>query len=400
MADPLPRLAFPGMRRGRHPSDTWRLIQPFLRQAGITRVAQVAGLDVMPIPVVMVTRPLSASLSVTQGKGLSLEAAKVSGVMEAVEHYHAETCGGEIRLARARDLDGTSVDASRLAGRLPAYDPHRLILWQAGKGAVSGRPVWIPFDAVHLDLRIDGAAASACFIPSSNGLASGNDSNEATVHALCEVIERHLVAEFYERPVEDQEGRRVLNASIIDPDCRALMDLLARAGLEVTVWDLSTELEVPVFFCELLGERDEFRRVLAARGFGCHTDKGVALSRAIAEAAQSRVTTIAGSRDDMTPQSEQESILRDRLTRHQWHLRAGVRPSRLFRAIATHAFQSFADEIEFLSRRLEAAGFGEPVVVDLSKPGWPIAVVRVVVAGARFDPTEGRRGLGVSEGRA
>ena len=31
-----------------------------------------------------------ASLAVSQGKGLTLEAAKASGVMEAVELYHAE----------------------------------------------------------------------------------------------------------------------------------------------------------------------------------------------------------------------------------------------------------------------------------------------------------------------
>src|ERR1019366_4174255 len=42
------------------------------------------------IPVVMVCRPNSRSVAVSQGKGLTLAAAKASGVMESVEGYHAE----------------------------------------------------------------------------------------------------------------------------------------------------------------------------------------------------------------------------------------------------------------------------------------------------------------------
>ena len=57
---------------------------------GITRIANVTGLDTIGIPVVMVCRPNSRSVSVSQGKGLTLAAAKASGVMESVEGYHAE----------------------------------------------------------------------------------------------------------------------------------------------------------------------------------------------------------------------------------------------------------------------------------------------------------------------
>jgi len=85
----LPRIEQEGAFRGRNAAETLDLLQPFLRRAGITRVAVVHGLDVVPIPVVMVTRPLSSSLSVTQGKGVTLEQAKVSGIMEAIEHFHA-----------------------------------------------------------------------------------------------------------------------------------------------------------------------------------------------------------------------------------------------------------------------------------------------------------------------
>ena len=58
---------------------------------GITRIANITGLDRLGIPVVMVCRPNSRSIAVSQGKGLTLDAAKASGLMESVETFHAES---------------------------------------------------------------------------------------------------------------------------------------------------------------------------------------------------------------------------------------------------------------------------------------------------------------------
>lgn len=66
---------------------------------GITRVADVTGLDRIGIPVVMVCRPNARSLAVSQGKGIDIEAATVSGLMESVELYHAEHIEGGPEIA-------------------------------------------------------------------------------------------------------------------------------------------------------------------------------------------------------------------------------------------------------------------------------------------------------------
>ena len=57
---------------------------------GITRVANITGLDRIGIPVWICVRPLGRSLSVAQGKGLTSELAEVSAVMESIECHHAE----------------------------------------------------------------------------------------------------------------------------------------------------------------------------------------------------------------------------------------------------------------------------------------------------------------------
>ncbi len=62
-------------RRGTHrvssPDETRERIWPWLKPFGITRVANVTGLDCIGIPVVAVYRPNSRSLSVAQGKGVN-----------------------------------------------------------------------------------------------------------------------------------------------------------------------------------------------------------------------------------------------------------------------------------------------------------------------------------------
>src|SRR5258706_3900116 len=72
------------------PEDTITRLNPYLPLMGITRVANVTGLDRIGIPVVMACRPNSRSVAVSQGKGVNLWAAKASAVMETIEGYHAE----------------------------------------------------------------------------------------------------------------------------------------------------------------------------------------------------------------------------------------------------------------------------------------------------------------------
>ena len=102
------------------PLETLARLTPFLDSMGITRIANVTGLDNIGIPVVMVCRPNSRGLSVSQGKGLDLHEAKVSGLMEAAELFHAENIDcplkfetyarlrRQVRVAEPDFLPGTS----------------------------------------------------------------------------------------------------------------------------------------------------------------------------------------------------------------------------------------------------------------------------------------------------
>src|SRR5437762_14308308 len=79
-----------GTHRTIAPEETLRKIRPLTPAMGITRIANVTGLDCIGIPVVMVRRPNSRSIAVSHRKETILIAAKASGVMESLEGYHAD----------------------------------------------------------------------------------------------------------------------------------------------------------------------------------------------------------------------------------------------------------------------------------------------------------------------
>lgn len=374
--------------RARHPQETLALLQPHLWEAGITRIAVATGLDSLHIPVVMATRPLSFSLSVTQGKGLSLAAAKVSAVMEAVEHYHAETIQGVFRWASEDELERVT-PTWRLAGRLAGFEPSERLQWIRGFSLLDRSPTWVPFDLVHLDLRVDGPAHNVRFVPSSNGLASGNSLGEAACHGVCEVAERHLVAEFMELTASEQESRRLEPSTVHDPVCSDLLRRLGTLGLSVTVWDLSSPLGLAAFLCEIQDATPhELRLVPLARGAASHPSRAVALTKAILEAVQSRLTLISGARDDIQAVNSAERRRAVADAHQRQGAREAVPPVRSYLAGPDASFSSFSSQLAWLGERLAASGFGEPVLVDLSKPLFPMRVVRIVVPGMRFGKTE------------
>ena len=198
-ADAVPRAAgapkryFHGTHRICAPRETLARLLPLLPAMGITRVANVTGLDRTGIPVVTVCRPNSRSVAVSQGKGLTLEAAKASGVMEAVEVWHAERIMLPLKMASLEEMRREH----RLANvaRLPQaagspFHQELPLLWVEGEDLLGGGATWVPVELVSANYTLPLPPGSGCFQANTNGLASGNHRLEAVSHALCEVVER------------------------------------------------------------------------------------------------------------------------------------------------------------------------------------------------------------------
>ncbi|HYN38364.1 MAG TPA: YcaO-like family protein, partial [Rhodospirillales bacterium] len=238
-------------RRGTHrlvsPAETLARVRPLLPVMGITRIAGIGGLDRLGLPVMMACRPNSRSIAVAQGKGLDLDAAKASAVMEAIETWHAETIDAPLKLAAFDELafGYPVIDVSRLP--VPAdsrFRADRRILWIEGEELLRGGSVWLPYELVHTDYTLPPPAGSGCFVADTNGLASGNHRLEAILHGLCELIERDATALWTLASREEQAGRCIDPASVDDPCCRLVLDRFEAAELDVRVWETTTDIGI------------------------------------------------------------------------------------------------------------------------------------------------------------
>lgn len=405
LAEEVPKGFREGTDRAVDPTTTLERARRWFGPMGITRVANITGLDRIGIPVVMVVRPNARSLSVAQGKGIDLPAATASGVMESIEGYHAEHLQLPLQLATWDELRWRSAVAD--VSGLPlvndaGFGPHSPILWVESYDIVSDRPTWVPHELVHTNYTLPLPSGSGVFLATSNGLASGNHLVEALVHGITEVIERDATALFEISPAEQQEARRIDLSSVRDERCARLLDRFAAAGVAVAVWETTSDIGVPAFRCIIAeAEENPFHLVHSAGGMGCHPTREIALMRALTEAAQSRLTVIAGSRDDVTREAYETARSPESLREDRRHV--AIPGTRSFEEAPTFDASTSNADLAHLLERITAVGLGQVLVVDLSRAEFGIPVARVVIPGLE-GPTEiegwspGRRAKAVLAG--
>lgn len=290
------------------PAETVRRVSRHFEALGITRVARQTGLDRIGIPCFAAFRPNAATLSNSQGKGLDDDAARASAVMEAAEFAIAERADLPTEtgtVAELRRAGRAVLDTRRLMPIGRAVPDGEPIAFVRGRHLMTGETVMVPFDAVTLDPQGERLPMMS---RSTNGLASGNTEEEAVFHGLCELVERDATT--LDR-VQGAKGRRrhIDIRAVEHPAVRALIDRIAGCGFELWVFDQTSDIGVPALQA-VIGDpsRGYTRHFDLATGYGCHPVAERALIRALTEAAQTRVTNIAGSRDDFVPEEYDTTI--------------------------------------------------------------------------------------------
>ena len=282
--------------RCRDPRETYEVAAPLMSAFGISRVTDITRMDRLGLPVFVGVRPRSLTVHVHAGKGVHAAEARIGALMEALELAVAEPSG-----SRWTPHSTTAIDLIEgWSGRLELEDlalsldarpaPEHVVVAVPCEQLGHAAPIHLPADLVFLPFeQPDGARMFGC---TSTGLASGNTLEEATLHALLEVLERDAVAM---NTVRDASCR-------IEPDeLPAPFAAMARAwselGVALAVRFIPNEFDLPCFqACLYEAESDT---VNLAGGFGLHLDRDVAVARAICEAAQSRLGHIHGGRADV-----------------------------------------------------------------------------------------------------
>lgn len=377
---------FAETRRICAPEKTVEKIKKIFPVIGITRLANITGLDRIGIPVYAAYRPNARSISTAQGKGYTHAAAQASAIMESVETYHAEHIENELKFCSLNELSckHTCIDTSLLPQRHGSdFHADKRILWIEGIDLFTHKKTWIPYETVHTDYRAPLPSCHGSFVSSSNGLSSGNSIHEALIHGICEVIERDSLSAWEILPDPEKDKRKICLQTITDERAASLIQQFSDAGIAVGVWDITGKAGIPTFLCRIIPQGNaDVAMTRPASGMGCHLSREIALLRALTEAAQSRITFISGTRDDLTKQDYIKYVSDAQY--EAWQDDVSLKGKKDFLSVPNKEEKTLDKDLHILLEELRKINIREVIAVNLTKEEFGIPVVRTIIPGMAF----------------
>jgi putative methanogenesis marker protein 1 len=359
------------------PAETLERIKSVIPEVGITRVADISGLDRVGLPVFSAIRPSAAdgAISVYAGKGVTESEARVSVIMEAVERFSAEVENFTQQLL-FDSYENLSADNSALNPAdliLPGHlSPDTKIEWFPSWDLLNDEEVLVPANAVFHPYR-PHQGRWQLFRSNTNGLASGNVIEEAIFHGLMEVVERDAVS------IAEINRNPGIGLDVGVGPAGDIIKKFEAQEIRVQLWWVPTDTGTPTI---VAASDDEKMRdaALLVMGAGSHTDPQIAALRALTEAAQSRATQIHGAREDTNRESMTRLIGYERMKRLNKHWLAEPSKTLELGAIETSATDSIDGDIKLTLGRLSDVA-DRVIVSDITVSAIGVPAVRVIIPG-------------------
>ena len=398
-----------GIERSVPAAETVGFVAAVAESLGVTRIADITGLDRLGIPVYSSVVPDSAdALSVYNGKGVRPIDAKAGALMEAIERQialNARLPIAEDSLAHLREKTAVLDPASVNYELRSDYSEEQTYSWCEALDIATGQQCYVPAKLAGYMWR-DIPHPPTFVTTDTNGLASGNTREEAICHALCELAERDAWT-FVELGAHVMPRERRSFALGLDakdgPDDLEMFpcvdlepsDLLLKfwnADLFPIVRDITSELGIPAFFASVCDESIT-GFPMAHCGLGAHPNADVAFRRALLEVAQSRCVDIQAVREDILPPSAVSDHFSpharrvDVINRESWYF-GKSKNLRKLRDIPSYPLATIDEDLEFLLKRFAACGLQQIMVIDFTPDANGYSVVRVIVPGIENWPLD------------
>ncbi|WP_246661787.1 MULTISPECIES: YcaO-like family protein [unclassified Rhizobium] len=348
-------------------------VWPYLGRLGITRVGRQTELDRIGIPVWCAYAPNSRAIVIAQGKGLDDVSAKTSAVMEAIERSVATQPYCSTLMASQNELaaSGHATDCLEdlLAIGAQPIETMEQIRWSQAHDLAKNASIFVPFEAIHLDRT----HVSPRFWVSSDGLASGNTWHEAVLHGLLERVERDACVLWNIGDPACRHARRIDPHSIEDEGIREMLEKIFSADFDLALFDVTSDLAVASIVALLRPKGDDgsLRYVDLTMGAGASLSPDVAAARAISEAVQSRMTFIAGARDDLVQELFSGRADPDHLQSFQ------ARCTTNLNELPTMSATSAQDALDQLVETLLECGVDQLYAIELAPEWLPASVAKV-----------------------
>ena len=259
----------------------------------ITRITNSTYLDVIGIPVYTSVRPDALNLCVNAGKGLTNLEAQIGAIMECYEYSLAEERYSHLEVFKDShsllNNQFKNLDIHDFGIRSDAVINYEDNYFSKCTDLLSNKSCYLPSELLFHPLTKKDYPK--LFGTSTNGLASGNNLKEASLHGIFEIIERDIIS-----------LNRVLNNSVnikldsLPETFGKYIDNIYSSDLALVIQYIPNNFKVHCFECFIIQNNWGFPTI--SGGSGAHTVLDIALTRAFTEAAQSRVSHIHGGRDD------------------------------------------------------------------------------------------------------
>lgn len=362
---------FEGTQRVISPEKTIENAESKLKIAGITRVTEITHLDRIKIPVFSAIRPTAqdGGVSVYAGKGVGVNQAKASAIMEGFERYSAEKQeDDETITAAAEELDEDYISLESL--NLPKGVEIGELEWNKCYDLIDQKEYCVPSDAIYHPYKNNNL-----FKSNTNGLASGNTLKEAILHGIFEVIERDAWSIFE----LTKKNSKQIDLETIDSELvKDILEKFQKENINIKLMDLTADINVPT----IAASSDDTQLKdpgLLTLGVGTHLNPEIAILRALTEVAQSRATQIQGAREDTVRADFIRKAGYERMKKINEHYFKEDKEKISYSDISNNGKDSIEENIEFVVNELKDNGIEHVLYYDLTRPELDINVVRVII---------------------
>lgn len=326
----------------------------------------MTGFDRIGIPVVQAVRPQALSLTVSQGKGRSRWQAGISAAMEALELHLAEQAQAD------QYRPPTRAERTLWNRHLPAAACLGVSAggWVGGHDLLSAAPCPLPLGLVSMDFTVEQPMH-----PISTGLAGHLTREHAITTALCELRDRVGLHRFAAMGPLERRNAEVDPASLPSRELSWALRRIAGAGAHLRLWEITPACPWPVYMAVLF-DAGGVQMVAPAMGVCCRARREAAAFGAIVEAAQSRVTLLAGARDDISCDHYSDPV--DRVVEMLMQS-LSFRPAD--RAATADVPVTMGGARDTLLRLLQADGAAAVTIADLNPPDGPLYFVKALAPG-------------------
>lgn len=367
-----------------HPKETIENVLEKLKKIDIPILKEIFRIDNLdrigvPVYVCKVYEEVGNLLGMSEsfGKGITSEQAEASALMELIERYSNFTflLKENFFVESYNNLSKETIPIEFFLAPLPDIFKENgffeelkniKLRWNKAYDLVRSEIVSFP---LYWFYRIYG----------TTGWAAGNTLEEATLQALCEIIERHCISVVME---EKLEVPTIEIDSIEIPLLKDLIDKVLSSGIEIVIKDFSLGFEIPtiaVITHDPLAPTSTLKIYGAA---GTHPNPKFALIRALTELIQHRAQILYREKVLKKVGGPTYCFLNFKSLEDADFLLKGEKIS--FDKLPSFSHPDFKVEIEYVVQELYKKGL-KPYLIETTNQLLEIPSVIVVIPGARLN---------------